>query len=257
MQHRAEEDRARRRRIPALVVCGVGAVVLAAGVAMGWGWVPSPDERATDAAPPPDVVPLVMVSDNGTANRSGVVVGRDGLIVTRATGVDAGAEVWVLAAGREPVRADVARVDGALGVAVLDPPVDVGRPSESTAAPEVGDRVVVYTASGAEQAPLQWSASVTATGVDERLTDGTTRRQLILLRPSGGPPAGDDPASSTLDGVVYDDRGRFVGLVVSERTGSGDLVVARSRELTPAVESVAEDTGDTSAKLAATTQPGG
>ena len=270
MQSRAEEDRARRRRIPALLVAGLGAAVLAAGIAMGWGWVPTREDRAADDAPPADVVPLVLVSAGGTATRSGVVVGRDGLIVTRATGVDQATEVWVLATGRAPVRAEVAGEDPSLGVVVLDPPAEVGRPAEATATPEVGDDVVVFTASGAEQAPLWWSASVSATDVEERLTDGTVRRQLIVLRPtgpgsSGAPAAADAPGSTTdpvdrtsgRDGVVYDERGRFVGLVVSQRTGSGEVVVARSRAIEPAVETVRSVPSIPGSRLAATTEPGG
>lgn len=266
MQHRVEVDRSRRRRFPALALIGLGAAVLAGGVVLGWGWVPAVDQTATPPEPPSNIVPVVLVNGSGTTTQSGLVVGDDGMIVTRSATLDPSTEVWVLAAGRNPVRAEVAGTDESLGIAVVDPASAIGKGSDQSARVRVGDTVVVYSATGPEQAPVTVAAEVTAVGVDEQLADDTVRQDLVLLQQIRGAAddAGDGPRATSSDGschdgVVYDQAGRLVGMVVSRRVGSGDIVVARSRSLEPSVAEMQSlrASDDNQTRFAATTEPGG
>ena len=247
MQVRQQEDRARPRRIAALAFLVLGGVVLAVGVALGWGWVPATqDETADGGADPAAVVSLTLVSDTGTSTRTGVVVGRDDRIVTRATGLGPETQVWVAVSGREPMLAEVSGTDPELGLSVLTVDSPVGRTCELADAPDVGDELVVWSAAVAERRPERRSTSVEATDVEEVQVDGTIRRGLLLA--SDGP----DPSTPTLavaaaatpggvaadvaDGVVYDGAGRLVGVVVSRRTGTGHLVVSSAADLLAVVD---------------------
>jgi hypothetical protein len=244
MQARQQEDRARPRRIAALAFLVLGGAIVAIGVALGWGWVPAgEDETADSGADPAAVVSLTLVSDTGTTTRTGVVVGRDDRIVTRSAGLGPDTQVWVAVSGREPMLARVAGDDPELGLSVLEVDSPVGRTCELAEAPDVGDELVVWSAAVAEQRPERRATSVEATDVDELQVDGTLRRGLFLTSDETSPAtptlavAGTDVlAPEAADGVVYDDTGRLVGVVVSRRTGSGHLVVSSVADLAATVD---------------------
>jgi hypothetical protein len=244
MEARQQEDRARPRRIAALAFLVLGGAVVAIGVALGWGWVPAgEDETADGGADPGAVVSLTLVSDTGTTTRTGVVVGRDDRIVTRSAGLDPDTQVWVAVSGREPMLARLAGNDPELGLSVLEVDSPVGRTCELADAPDVGDELVVWSAAVAERRPERRTTSVEATDVDELQVDGTLRRGLFLTAAEANSatptlavagPAENAPEGA--DGVVYDDAGRLVGVVVSRRTGTGHLVVSSATDLVATVE---------------------
>jgi len=244
MQARQQEDRARPRRIAALAFLALGGAIVAIGVALGWGWVPSgQDETAGGGADPTAVVSLTLVSDAGTTTRTGVVVGRDDRIVTRSAGLDPETQVWVAVSGREPMLARLAGEDPETGLSVLEVDSPVGRTCELADEPDVGDELVVWSAAVAERRPERRATSVEATDVDELQVDGTLRRGLFLASDATGPTtptlaaaATDERAAEGADGVVYDDSGRLVGVVVSRRTGTGHLVVSSATDLVAAVD---------------------
>lgn len=244
MQARQQEDRARPRRIAALAFLALGGAVVAIGVALGWGWVPSGQgETADSGADPTTVVSLTLVSDAGTTTRTGVVVGRDDRIVTRSAGLDPDTQVWVAVSGREPMLARLAGEDPETGLSVLEVDSPVGRTCELADEPDVGDELVVWSAGVAERRPERRVTSVEATDVDELQVDGTLRRGLFLASAGAGPTtptlaaaATDERDAEGADGVVYDNSGRLVGVVVSRRTGTGHLVVSSATDLLEAVD---------------------
>jgi hypothetical protein len=249
MEARQQEDRARPRRIAALAFLVLGGAVVAIGVALGWGWVPAgQDETADGGADPAAVVSLTLVSDTGTTTRTGVVVGRDDRIVTRSAGLDTDTQVWVAVSGREPMLARVAGSDPELGLSVLEVDSPVGRTCDLADAPDVGDELVVWSAAVAERRPERRATSVEATDIDELQVDGTLRRGLLLTSGETSPAtptlavagrdgrAPEENAPEGADGVVYDDAGRLVGVVVSRRTGTGHLVVSSATDLVAAVD---------------------
>ncbi len=248
MQARQQQDRARPRRIAAVAALALGGALIAVGVALGWGWVPSSDEQAAGGGGDPSaVVSLTLVSAGGTSARTGVLIGSDDQIVTRAEGVDTGTQVWVAVTGREPLLARLVGADPDHGVVLLRVDSPVGRTVELADEPDVGDRLVVYSASVAEQRAQRWSTSVAAADVDEVQADGTRRRGMFLADGGSGAVTassvavagitGEQTSATTgTDGVVYDEDGRLVGVVVSERTGSGDLVFTSAEDLAVVVD---------------------
>lgn len=240
MQARDQHDRDRPRRRAAVAFVLLGGAIVAVGVALGWGWVPTGEPGASVAARPDALVSLTLVSAQGTSSGSGVVVGDESHVAVRASALEPDTQVWVTPVGSEPQLAALVSRDDAMDVAVLVVRIPVGRPGELAAEPTVGDELVVAQARGAEQPPAQWLADVRATdvaGAAARTPDSAARFLTEGHRSISGSTAGATLASTTagpaartiVDGVVFDRRGRFAGLVVSQRTTTGELVVVPSR----------------------------
>lgn len=246
MQARDQHDRARPRRRAAFGFVLLGGAIVAVGVVLGWGWVSTGEPTEQVASRPDGLVALTLVSAAGTSSGSGVVVGDESHVAVRASALDPDTQVWVTPVGIEPQLASLVSRDDVMDVAVLVVRVPVGRPGELAAAPSVGDELVVAQARGAEQPPMQWMADVRATDVAAGTARSSGAAELFLTeghRALPGATTGAALASTTAasaartlaDGVVFDRRGRFAGLVVSQRTSTGELVVVPSRSIADTV----------------------
>ncbi|MFZ4667917.1 MAG: hypothetical protein ACOYML_01370 [Microthrixaceae bacterium] len=268
MQARDQHDRARPRRRAAVGFVLLGGAIVAVGVVLGWGWVSTGGPTEQIASRPDGLVALTLVSAQGTSSGSGVVVGDESHVAVRASALEPDTQVWVTPVGSEPQLAALVGRDDAMDVAVLVVRIPVGRPGELAAEPTVGEELVVAQARGAEQPPTQWMADVRATDVGGAQR-GTESGDMFLTeghRSLPGASAGATLASTTaaapartlVDGVVFDRRGRFAGLVVSQRTATGELLVVPSRSVADTVTRAARVTAPTAATGTSTpTQPGG
>ena len=244
----------------------LGGAIVAIGVVLGWGWVSTGDPSGTAAGRPAGLVSLTLVSGQGTTSGSGVVVGDESHVAVRASALEPDTQVWVTPVGREPQLAALVSRDDAMDIAVLVVRIPIGRPGELSAVPTVGDELVVAQARGAEQPPVQWTADVRATDVAGGSSRGAAGSGLFLTeghRTVTGSTSGATLASTTaaaaprtiVDGVVFDRRGRFAGLVVSQRTATGELLVVPSRSVASTVTNAARAASPPAAPPATTPPP--
>jgi len=246
MQARDQHDRDRPRRRAAVAFVLLGGAIVSVGVVLGWGWVSTSEPSESTASRPDALVALTLVSAQGTSSGSGVVVGDESHVAVRASALEPDTQVWVTPVGSEPQLAALVSRDDVTDVAVLIVRIPVGRPGELAAEPAVGDELVVAQARGAEQPPTQWIADVRAIDVGSGAARGPTAGEMFLAeghRALPGSVSGATlvsttaatSANSVVDGVVFDRQGRFAGLVVSQRTSTGELLVVPSRTVASTV----------------------
>ena len=229
-------ERRRARPWGAVVAAGTaGAVLAGVGVTVfgvGERVVERPvtervalDSTASAIGQPPDAAgavrqrtaPTVLrVDPSGTTGGSGVVVRDDGIVLTSAALVVAGAAPVVrLPDGRTP-RADVVGVDATIGLAVLD--LAGGGYTPSILA--TGDGLV-------EGESVSALASAETSGVTA--ADGTIGDAQRFVGPTGtaldGVEIEGDADPSALGGPVTDERGAVLGLTTAVDDGDAWYVV--------------------------------
>ncbi len=229
-------ERRRARPWGAVVAAGTaGAVLAGVGVTVfgvGERVVERPvtervalDSTASAIGQPPDAAgavrqrtaPTVLrVDPSGTTGGSGVVVRDDGIVLTSAALVVAGAAPVVrLPDGRTP-RADVVGVDATTGLAVLDLAGGGYTPSILATGDGLVEGESVSALAGAE------TSGVTA-------ADGTIGDAQRFVGPTGtaldGVEVEGDADPSALGGPVTDERGAVLGLTTAVDDGDAWYVV--------------------------------
>lgn len=199
-----QRGRADRRR-GALLAAGLvvaGVALLAAGTALGVVGPRDDGRRVATSSPrtaiEPSVAAVSVMGPAGRTTTTGLVLDDDGHVVVRADAVSEADEVWATCGDRPPQRARVLGVDAASGVAVLRVSEAAGRPVLGHSSPGAGtDVLAVRTSAGEGPLHVGWAR----------------------VRPPG---PGTDPAAdigvvaelADADGALFDQRGRFLGLVV-------------------------------------------
>jgi S1-C subfamily serine protease len=213
LDQRGRRDQ-RRGTLVGGVLVGFGVVLLALGAALG---LSGPGEgAASDPTVPVSerVRPtLAAVDVEGPAGRrtvTGIVLDGSGHVVAPAAAVDGASRVSVTCGDRPPQDAEVVAVDGSARLAVLRIPDPAGRPVTAAGPPAVGTEVVAARASAGEGPVRTVPARIAAVPASPVGVDAVA---------DGGPASAFATAATfdADDGALFDEVGRFVGLVVSAR----------------------------------------
>ena len=246
-----QRDRTDRRRgsllAGGLVIGGVG--LLMAGVLMGFGWgtaeTPTTPLSAVDTVSP-SLASLTVVRGAEKTTATGIVLDGDGNVAVRAGSVGGATEVWATCGGHAPELVQVVAVDAQADVAVVRVATASGRPMVDGPTPSPGQPVLMVRAGAGEEEPASWDAAVARSSVNVVLDDGSVSESMF--RTTTASAAGttsslvtassvvsiqaEAPAratdTSTSDGAVFDSRGRFLGLVVSDDGDAQDVVPAET-----------------------------
>lgn len=241
MVQRGRTDRRRSSRLAAALVL-VGSGILVAGVVLGVGRKADEPRPSPEALARPSVAALTVVGGPGTGSTTtAVVLDDEGHLLARATPLAGATEVWARCGDRAPQRATVVAADPTSDLAVLTVPRPGGR-AVVAASIRVGDGVLEVSATGGEGGPRADRGEIVDAGVDDVTPDGAVR--VDLLRVTVGDRAEPVPTSSTAatmavtrtdgvagrrapsDGLLFDGRGRLVGILVGPGDdGEGGLAV--------------------------------
>lgn len=235
LEHRKRTDRRRGMWLGVgLVVGGFG--LLAVFVAMGIG--SDPPAVSTSASPQDAVATtlasLTVVGADGRHTATGVVLDDDGHVVVRSSALRGSTEVWASCAGRQPIRVEVVAEDADLAIVAMGE--GSGRAATADPDVDVGDEVLIATAGTGEAAPVLQRALVTrAPGKPAASGTGSANSAAPLIAVAAlGPTAstqlaskrGDSAGELPADGAAFDDRGRFVGLVLGGGADRSELLPA-------------------------------
>jgi S1-C subfamily serine protease len=215
LHHRGRRDQRRSALVGGLLV-GFGAVLLAVGAVLG---LSGPGEgAASDTTVPiaervrPTLAAVDVEVADGRRTVTGVVLDASGHVVAPAHAVDGALRVVVTCGDRPPQEAEIVAVDGAAELAVLRIPDPAGRPVTAVDPPEVGTEVLAARSSTGEGPVRTAPAQIRAASVSAGTADGSAAPDGAFAASS---PLGSD------DGALFDDVGRFVGLIVSARAAAG------------------------------------
>jgi putative serine protease PepD len=232
MDQRGRTDRRRGKVLAGgLVVGGVGLLLFGVIMGLGWGTDDAPRSEATTAdAYSPTLAALTVRSSTGSSTATGIVLDGEGHIAVRASAIAGGDELWASCAGRPPERAIVVATDEQADVAVVHVATESGRAVVDGDRPRDGQSVIVVRAGSGEEEPTSWTSDVLASGLHLVREDGSVTEALFSTAMAGSSGAGGSSTTSAIatsvsstvltaartagDGVVFDGRGRFLGLVV-------------------------------------------
>ncbi len=240
LEHRKRSDRRRGMWLGAGLVLG-GFGLLAMCAAMGGGSDPTETNATVSSqeAGAATLVSLTVVSPDGSHNVTGVVLDDDGHVVVRASAVDDASELWASCVGRAPAKVEVVARSGENDLAVVAMGEGSGTAATADSDLEVGDEVLLANAGTGEAPPQLRRALVTqapttgSTGTGSRseaaAPSETTAGRITVA--TLGPTATTQLASTRsatdvarsapppVDGAMFTDRGRFLGLVIG---GTGE-----------------------------------
>ncbi|MFZ4518589.1 MAG: S1C family serine protease [Microthrixaceae bacterium] len=257
MVQRGHTDRRRSSRL-AIALVLVGSGLLVAGVVLGVGRQGDEPAPSPEALARPSVATVTVVgAPGGTTTVTAVVLDGDGHLLTRATALAGATEVWARCGDRAPQRAEVVATDPTTDLAVLAVP-DAGGRAVVAGSARVGDGVLEVTASGGEGDPRADRGEIVDAGVDDVTPAGTVRVDLLRVAvgdaPEGSGAAATSSTAATVaitrtagaatgdggDGVLFDRRGRLVGILVGPGAdGDGELAVT-GRDALRAARSLVE-----------------
>lgn len=206
LEERGAADRRRGTLLGAVVVV-VALGALAGGAMLGLGGddgsarldTTSSARNAIEAS----VASVAVVHPEGRRTATALVLDDRGRLVTRSDVLAGATEVWVTCGDRAPQLARVLGVDDDAGVAVVEVRDAAGRPVLGNEAPGTGERVLAVRSLGGEQ-PV-------------RLLEG---------RVLGGDGSSGFRVAASLtraEGAVFDQQGRFLGLVTGDAGSSGTV----------------------------------
>lgn len=241
LQHRTRTDRRRGTWLAAaLVSTGVGLLALGASMGLGEPTTASSTPRPSTSSIASTLASLTVVTGQGRRTTTGVVIDGDGHVVTRTSLPTDTTEVWASCGGRQPTRADVLAHDASTGITLLAVSPGSGRPVIPTSSVTAGDEILVVTAGRGESPPhtrtgtlapnglrfvdlLRSPTTGPILGVESATTNASPSAARSTAQRAAGP---DDDAGGSSGAVAFDPRGRFVGLVVAERTDLTTVVPA-------------------------------